>query len=361
MGFFKKLFTGIGFAAGFLFFGCLSVIVYASRGRHKPRHRRSSFWNTLERYLIFSWICDGVRSSRKRAEKSYYRRTGSDFWQTQKQARPESVKNTAPAEKKSKPEAKNTDTGATRSVKPKKTGPSSAAQKASAAQSSVQNVSVPTVLGQNVSEADAKKHGERSEPKPEPKQEHVAQQLEAKEVHQKSAQQLEAERQQKLETLRTAMQKQICAIHADLIGLAQKIQSTGGMVMDFTAFDTQKIKKYTEQAKKEWGETPEYKEFEEKTAHKTEKEVKDMSSQLMDIVAAFGGMQSKDPADSEVQAQVKKLQEFITEHYYNCSKVILNQLGQMYGAGGAFTENINAAGGAGAAEFAQKAIEIYCK
>lgn len=34
--------------------------------------------------------------------------------------------------------------------------------------------------------------------------------------------------------------------------------------MDFTAFDTQKIKKYTEQAKKEWGETPEYKEFEEK-------------------------------------------------------------------------------------------------
>lgn len=147
----------------------------------------------------------------------------------------------------------------------------------------------------------------------------------------------------------------------NLIGLAQKIRSTGGMVMDFTAFDTQKIKKYTEQAKKEWGETPEYKEFEEKTAHKTEKEVKDMSSQLMDIVAAFGGMQSKDPADSEVQAQVKKLQEFITEYYYNCSKVILNQLGQMYGAGGAFTENINAAGGAGAAEFAQKAIEIYCK
>ena len=216
MGFFKKLFTGIGFAAGFLFYGCLSMILYASRGRHKPRHRRSSFWNTLERYLIFSWICEGVRSSRKRAETSYYQRTGSDFWQTQKQARPESVKNTAPAEKKSKPEAKNTGTGATRSVKPKKTGPSSAEKKASAAQGSVQNVSVPTVLGQNVSAADAEKHSERSKPKPEPKQEHVAQQPEAKEAQQKSAQQLEAERQQKLETLRTAMQKQICAIHADV-------------------------------------------------------------------------------------------------------------------------------------------------
>lgn len=227
MGFFKKLFTGIGFAAGFLFFGCLSVIVYASRGRHKPCHRRSSFWNTLERYLIFSWICEGVRSSRRRAEKSYYRRTGGDFWQTQ--TRPASAKHTAPAVKTPRPEAKSTSTGATRSVKPKRTERPSAAQKASAAQSSVQNVSVPTVLGQNVSEADAEKHSEWSKPKPEPKQEHAAQQSEAKEVHQKSAQQLEAERQQKLETLRTAMQKQICAIHAD-VELSANGQNDSGAV-----------------------------------------------------------------------------------------------------------------------------------
>ena len=227
MGFFKKLFTGIGVAAGFLFYGCLSMILYASRGRHKPRHRRSSFWNTLERYLIFSWICEGVRSSRKRAETSYYQRTGSDFWQTQTRVRPESVKNTAPAEKKSKPEAKNTGTGATRSVKPKRTERPSAAQKASAAQSSIQNVSAPTVLGQNVSAADAEKHSERSEPKPEPKQEHTAQQAEAKEVHQKSAQQLEAERQQKLENLRAAMQKQICTIHADVELPAGKLNDSG--------------------------------------------------------------------------------------------------------------------------------------
>ena len=216
MGFFKKLFTGIGFAAGFLFFGCLSVIVYASRGRHKPCHRRSSFWNTLERYLIFSWICEGVRSSRKRAETSYYQRTGGDFWQMQTQARPASVKNSAPEVKTPRPEAKSTSTGATRSVKPKRTERPSAAQKASAAQSSVQNVSVPTVLGQNVSEADAGKHSERSIQTSDAKHECVAPQPDTKEVHQKSAQQLEAERQQKLENLRAAMQKQICTIHADV-------------------------------------------------------------------------------------------------------------------------------------------------
>lgn len=54
------------------------------------------------------------------------------------------------------------------------------------------------------------------------------------------------------------------------------------------------------------------------------------------------------------------MQAFITEHYYTCTKEILHSLGQMYGAGGEFTANINAAGGPGAAEFARKAIERYC-
>lgn len=35
--------------------------------------------------------------------------------------------------------------------------------------------------------------------------------------------------------------------------------------MDFNAFDTQKIKEYAERAKKEWGATTEYQEFEAKT------------------------------------------------------------------------------------------------
>ena len=146
----------------------------------------------------------------------------------------------------------------------------------------------------------------------------------------------------------------------DLIALAEKTKTTGETIMDFTAFDTQKIKAYAAQAKQQWGTTPEYKEYEEKTARKTEKEISDMGGQLMKIIAVFGTMQTMDPAAPEVQAQVKKLQDFISAHYYTCSKMILNQLGQMYAAGGAFTENINAAGGPGTAEIAQKAIEVYC-
>ncbi|WP_455495583.1 MerR family transcriptional regulator [Gemmiger sp.] len=146
-----------------------------------------------------------------------------------------------------------------------------------------------------------------------------------------------------------------------LISLAQKTLTTGGTYMDFTAFDTQKIQEYTRQAKQQWGATSAYKEFEQKTAHQTAQEAADMGSRLMEILAVFGGMQHKSPAAPAVQTQVKALQAFITKHYYICTKEIFAQLGQMYGAGGAFTENINAAGGPGTAEFAAKAIEVYCQ
>ena len=62
-----------------------------------------------------------------------------------------------------------------------------------------------------------------------------------------------------------------------------------------------------------------------------------------------------------MQLQVAKLQNYISEHYYHCSKEILGSLGKMYNAGGEFTENIDNAGGIGTADFCSKAIEIYCR
>ncbi len=58
---------------------------------------------------------------------------------------------------------------------------------------------------------------------------------------------------------------------------------------------------------------------------------------------------------------VKKLQGYITQHYYNCNDQILLGLGQMYAAGGEFTENIDAVGGIGTAEFANRAIAVFCR
>lgn len=57
---------------------------------------------------------------------------------------------------------------------------------------------------------------------------------------------------------------------------------------------------------------------------------------------------------------MKKLQRFITEHFYKCSDEILSGLGKMYAGGGDFTQDIDKAEGEGTAEFANKAIQIHC-
>ncbi|MGN0711912.1 MAG: MerR family transcriptional regulator [Anaerovoracaceae bacterium] len=147
----------------------------------------------------------------------------------------------------------------------------------------------------------------------------------------------------------------------NLITLAREIKVTGGKFMEFTAFNTKKLEEYTKQAKEYWGATPEYKEFEEKNSNRTISEVKDMGKQLMAIVAGFGALKEHDASEPVVQAQVKKLQDFITEHYYNCTDTILSQLGLMYAGGGEFTANIDRAGGNGAVAFANEAIQIFCR
>ena len=126
-------------------------------------------------------------------------------------------------------------------------------------------------------------------------------------------------------------------------------------------FDTSRIDEYTRRAKESWGDTPAYREFEQNAAERTVQESSDINNQLMALTAGFGALQNLPIDNPAVQAQAAKLQAFITEHYYTCTKEIFAQLGQMYGAGGEFTANINAAGGPGTAEFAAKAIAAYCK
>ena len=131
--------------------------------------------------------------------------------------------------------------------------------------------------------------------------------------------------------------------------------------MDFTVFDKKKIDEYAKRAKEQWGETSEYREYEEKSKNLTEVQQKDMMNSFMLIFAEFGKMKNQDAASDQVQLQVKKLQDFISEHFYKCTKEILSGLGKMYAGGGEFTENIDSYGGEGTAEFTAKAIEIYCQ
>ena len=80
---------------------------------------------------------------------------------------------------------------------------------------------------------------------------------------------------------------------------------------------------------------------------------------MMEIFAEFGKIRNKKPESEEAQALVKKLQNYITEHYYTCTDEILESLGQMYAGGGDMTSNIDKYAGESTAVFANEAIEAY--
>lgn len=121
-----------------------------------------------------------------------------------------------------------------------------------------------------------------------------------------------------------------------------------------------KLEQYNRQAKEKWGKTDAYREFEEKNAQRNPEAFDKVNEGLMTLFTEFGTMMDQEPGDTAVQAQVKKLQDYLTAHYYTCTKQILSGLGQMYRSE-EFTENIDRAGGPGCAAFAADAIEIYCK
>lgn len=147
----------------------------------------------------------------------------------------------------------------------------------------------------------------------------------------------------------------------NLLDLARGIKSLGvDYVMNFEAFDMSKLDEYAAQAKASWGNTPQYREFQEKSKNRNPEEEQKLSVQIMSIFKEFGELKDQDPASAQVQAVVSKLQAFITEHFYTCTDEILSGLGKMYAGGGDFTKNIDQAGGVGTAEFANKAIQIYC-
>lgn len=145
-----------------------------------------------------------------------------------------------------------------------------------------------------------------------------------------------------------------------LIALARGIE-TGGVKLDFKAFDTKKIDEYAAKARETWGHTDAYKEFEEKTEGRSKTEEQAYGAGLMELFKEFGTLRNCEPSSAEVQAQVKKLQEYITAHYYRCTDEILAGLGQMYTADEAFRENIDRAGGEGTAAFAGRAIVCHCR
>lgn len=122
--------------------------------------------------------------------------------------------------------------------------------------------------------------------------------------------------------------------------------------MSFSAFNKTEIDKYANEAKQRWGHTDTYKEFEQKHSESEEK-----ADEMMQIFAEIGKIKHLSPKSKEAQNMIKKLQNFITENYYNCTDEIFKGLGQMYISDERFKNNIDKAGGIGTAEFTANVIK----
>ena len=136
----------------------------------------------------------------------------------------------------------------------------------------------------------------------------------------------------------------------------------GEYVME--AFDNKEYeetkKHYQAEVKERWGKTDAYKEHQEKTKDYSKDKWQDANAGLDAIMEEFARCKDSGAnADSdEALALVKKLQSYITEQYYTCTKEILAGLGKMYVADERFRKNIDKHG-EGTAEFVSEAIEKY--
>lgn len=118
--------------------------------------------------------------------------------------------------------------------------------------------------------------------------------------------------------------------------------------------------KYENEVKTRWSKTQAYAEFESKTKAYSKERFADINTGLEYIFRDFAKLlqSGAEPDSSEAQALVKKLQGYITEHYYTCTDDILAGLGQMYIADERFKENIDKYAD-GTAKFVSKEINYY--
>ena len=122
------------------------------------------------------------------------------------------------------------------------------------------------------------------------------------------------------------------------------------------------MKNYETEVRERYGNTAAYREHEQKTKNYSKEKWAEANDGLMAILAEFTACKDsgESASSNEAQALVAKLQAHITVNYYTCTNEILAGLGEMYIADERFKKNIDKHG-EGTAEFASKAIAIFCQ
>ena len=122
------------------------------------------------------------------------------------------------------------------------------------------------------------------------------------------------------------------------------------------------MNKYSSEVKEKYGNTKSYQEYTEKTKNYSNDKWNDLANGMNDILQEFAFKKEEGfSSDSiDVQNLVEKLQNFITQNYYLCTKDILANLGKMYVEDIRFKNNIDKFG-EGTAVFISSAIKVFCQ
>lgn len=166
-----------------------------------------------------------------------------------------------------------------------------------------------------------------------------------------------------------ALKEQKCLLTLKKERLERLISALDGAMkgadLSMNIFDNSEFEakrgEYAKEAREKWDATAAYKEFAEKTKNYTKEKQNEVTTAIDGIMAEFAECAKSGftPESGKAQALVKKLQDFITENCYNCTKEVLSGLGEMYTADERFTKNIDRHG-SGTAEFISRAVKVYC-
>lgn len=139
-----------------------------------------------------------------------------------------------------------------------------------------------------------------------------------------------------------------------------------GEKVSMDAFDNREFetnrREYAKEVREKWGDTMAYRENAEKTAGYSQATWNELNTEMEKNIAKFADCKKEGfaPDSKEAQALAKNWQDFLTAHYYTCTKEILIGLSEMYVSDDRFLKNIDRHG-SGTAQFMQDAIKAYCQ
>ncbi len=138
----------------------------------------------------------------------------------------------------------------------------------------------------------------------------------------------------------------------------------GEQNMEFKGFDAAELeearRQYADEAKARWGDTGAWRQSQERAAQLGKADWLAQAEEMNGIFRRAAALRDTDPAAPEAQALAAEWQAFISRHYYDCSRKILAELGQMYTADARFQKNLDQFG-EGTAAFLSAAIAAYTK